>query len=102
MREMVLIYAGLLSQSKLNFQTMFLSRFFKLDEDDQVLDEVELYNNLNINRNLTESDIDSINLRSQLDQLIQNQEIKVSGWIFDKSNSMTMYIFWTYWNERNI
>ena len=51
---------------------MFSTRFDKQDEDDQVLDEIELYINLSINRNLTESDIDE---RSQLEQKIENQEI---------------------------
>ena len=51
---------------------MFSTRFDKQDEDDQVLDEIELYINLSINRNLRESDIDE---RSQLEQKIENQEI---------------------------
>ena len=42
---------------------------------------------------MTESDIDKINVRSQLEQQIQNQEMKESGWIFDKINSMKLSIY---------
>ena len=44
---------------------MFSARFYKLDEDDQVLDEIELYIILNIIRNLTEHVFDNVNIRSQ-------------------------------------
>ena len=43
---------------------------------------------MKINNNLTESDIDNIDVRSQLENQIQIQETKESGWIFDKINSM--------------
>ena len=43
--------------------------------------------NLNINHNLTESDINNIDVRSQLEHQIQVQETKESGWIFGKINS---------------
>ena len=41
---------------------------------------------MNINRNSTESDINNIDAKSELEH--QNQETKESGWIFDKINSM--------------
>ena len=44
--------------------------------------------NLNINHNITESDIDNIDVRSQLEHQKQVQETIESGWIFDKINSM--------------
>ena len=44
--------------------------------------------NLNINNNLTESDIDNVDVRYQLEHQIQVQETKKSGWIFDKIISM--------------
>ena len=47
---------------------MFSARFDERDDDDQVLDEVELYNKLNINKFLTQSDKDNIVVRSQLEQ----------------------------------
>ena len=43
---------------------------------------------MNININLTESDIDNIDIKSQLEHQIQIQETKDSGWIFDKIISM--------------
>ena len=57
--------------------------------------EIELYMNLNINHNLTESDIDNIDVRSQLEHQIQNQEMKESSWIFDKINSMEISFYKT-------
>ena len=61
---------------------VFLARFDKADADDQVLDETESYNNLNITRNSTDFDIDNIVVKSQLEQQIQCQETKNSGWRF--------------------
>ena len=57
-----------------------------------MLDEIELYRNLNNNQNLTESDTDKLNAIIQLEQQIQKQEMKGSGWRFDRTNS-TIYIF---------
>ena len=65
---------------------MFSTRFVEQDEDDQVLDEFEICINFFNNRSLTQSDIDDIDNRSQLEKLIQNQEIKDSGWRFDETN----------------
>ena len=50
---------------------------------------------MKINNNLTESDIDDIDVRSQLEQQIQVQETKESGWIFDKINSMKISFYKT-------
>ena len=70
---------------------MFSARFDKQDEEEQVLDEIDLYINLNINRNIGESGIDNIDLRSQLDEQIQNQETKDSKRRFAKFNSITLF-----------
>ena len=43
---------------------------------------------MNFNHNLTETDIDNIDVKSQLEIQIQIQETKDSGWIFDKITSM--------------
>ena len=53
-REMSIIYARLKNQNKFKYQTVFLARFHKIDEDDLVYDETELFINFNINSNLTE------------------------------------------------
>ena len=50
---------------------------------------------MNINHNLTESDIDNIDVRSQLEHQIQNQEMKDSGWMYDKINSMKITFYRT-------
>ena len=51
--------------------------------------------NLKVNHNSTESDIDNIDVRSQLEHQIQIQESKESGWIFDKINSMKISFYKT-------
>ena len=43
-----------------------------------------IYIDLNMNKDLTESGIDSIDVRSQLGRQIQKKELKGSGWSFDK------------------
>ena len=50
---------------------------------------------MKINNNLTESDIDNIDVRSQLEHQIQIRETKDSGWIFDKINSMKISFYKT-------
>ena len=99
MKELSIIYARLIYQYKFRYQTVFSARFDKQNEDNQVLDETELFINLNINHNLTQSDLDDINVVSSLENQIQIQEMKDSGWRFDKINSMTIYFYKT--NEMN-
>ena len=99
MKELAVIYARLINQYKFKYQTVFSARFDKQNEDNQVLDETELFINLNINHNLTQTDIDNINVVSSLEHQIQQQEVKDSGWRFDKINSMTIYFYKT--NEMN-
>ena len=87
-KELSVIYARLINQYKFKYHTLFSASFYKVNEEDQRDNEIELYINLKINHNLTESDIDNIDVRSQLEHQIQIQETKESGWIFDKINSM--------------
>ena len=70
---------------------VFLAKFDKQDEDNQVLFETELFNNLNINHNLTESDIGNTDIKSSLEHQIQNQKVKSSGRKFDEINLKTIY-----------
>ena len=95
MKELSIIYARLRNQYKFSYQTVFSARFDKQDEDGQVLDEIELFINLNINHNLTQSDLDKMDIVSPLDCQIQQQQMKDSGWRFDKINSMTVYFYKT-------
>ena len=94
-REMAIIYARLINQYIFKYQVVFLGRFNKQDEDNQLLDETELFINLNINQNLTQSDIDNINITFPLDFQIQQMQMKDSGWRFDKIWSMTIYFYKT-------
>ena len=87
-KEMATIYARLLNQYEFNCHILFSASFFKINEEDQRSDEIELFFNLNINHNLTDSDVKNIDVESQLEHQIQIQETKESECIFDKSNSM--------------
>ena len=95
MKKLSVIYARLLNQCKFKYQTVFSAKFDKQNEDNQVMDETELFNNLNINHNLTQTDIDKIDVKSPLEQQIQQQEMKDSGWRFDQINSMTVFFYKT-------
>ena len=50
---------------------------------------------MNNKNKLTESDIDNIDIKSQLEHQIQIQETKESGWIFDKIISMKIRFYKT-------
>ena len=65
------------------------------DEDNLVLDGIELFIVLESNKKITESDIGNIEINCPLETQIQKQEMKNSGWRFDKINSMTIYSFKT-------
>ena len=94
-KELSVIYARLINQYKIKYHTLFSLSFHKINEEDQRKNEIELYMNLNINHNLTESDIDNIDVRSQLEHQKQVQETKESGWIFDKNNSTKISFYKT-------
>ena len=94
-KELSFIYARLINQNIFKYHTLFSASFYKINEEDQRNNEIELYINLKINNNLTESDIDNIDIRSQLEHQIQVQETKNSGWIFDKINSMEISFYKT-------
>ena len=94
-KELSVIYARLINQYKFKYHTLFSASFYKINEEDQRYNEIELYINLKINRNLTESDIGNIDVKSQLEHQIQIQETEESGWIFDKINSMKILFYKT-------
>ena len=93
MKELSVIYARSINQYKPKYHILFSASFYEINEEDQRNKEIELYINLNISHNLTESDIDNIDVRSQLEHQIQNQEMKESGWIFDEINSMKITFY---------
>ena len=94
-KELPVIYARLINQYKFKYHTLFSASFYKINEEDQRYNEIELYMKLKINHNLTESDFDNIDVKSQLEHQIQIQETKESGWIFDKINSMKISFYKT-------
>ena len=77
-KKLSVVYARIINQNKFKNHTFFSASFYKIIEEDQRYNEIELYIILNINHNLTESDIDNIDVRSQLEHQIQNQEMKES------------------------
>ena len=95
MKKLSVIYARLINQYKFNYHTFFSASFYKINEEDQRYNEIELYINLNINDKLTESDIDNNDVISKLELRNQDQEMKESGWVFDKNNSMKISFYKT-------
>ena len=94
-KELSVNYARLINQYEFKYHTFFSASFYKINEEDQRYNEIELYILLNINHNSTESDIDNIDVTSQLDHQILVQEYRESGWIFDKIISMKISFFKT-------
>ena len=78
-KELSVIHARLINQCKFKYHTLFSASFYKINEEDERYNQIELYMNSKININLTESDIDNFDVRSQLDHQIQMQELKDSG-----------------------
>ena len=75
---MSIIYARLINQYKFKYQCVFLVILINKMKMNEILDETELFINLKINHNLTESDLKKINIRWDLERQIQNQEMKDS------------------------
>ena len=59
---MAINYARLINQNIFKYQTVFSARFDEQNEDNQLLNETELIIKLKLNHNLTESDIDKIDV----------------------------------------
>ena len=94
-KKMATVYARLINQYKFKYHILFSASFYKNIEEDQRSEETELFIKLNINHNLTKTDIKNIDVQSQLEHQVQIQEIKEAGWIFDKSNSMKIKFYKT-------
>ena len=85
LKKMATIYARLINQYKFKYHILFSATFYKINEEDQRSDEIEIFINLNLNNNLTENDIDKIDIKSHSEHQIQILT-KESGWIFDNIN----------------
>ena len=92
---MATIDARLVNEYKLKNHMFFSATYYKINEEDQWIDEIELFINLNINQNLTESDNKNIDVRSQLEHQIQIHETKECGLIFDKNKSIRIRFYKT-------
>ena len=92
---MATIYARLIDEYKFKCHTIFSASFYRIIEEDQRVNETELFSNLNVNHNLTESDIENIDVNSHIEHQIHIQETKESGWIFDKNISMKIRYYKT-------
>ena len=66
-KKISVIYARLINQYKFKYHTILSASFYKINKEDQRKNEIEVYVNLTINHNLTESDIDIIDVTSQLE-----------------------------------
>ena len=89
---MATIYARLITQFKFRYHRLFSASFYKINEEYQRSNEIEIFNNLNINHNLTQTDFNTIGFKSQLENQIQ--ETKESGWTFE-INSMKISFYKT-------
>ena len=87
--------ARLMNQCKFKYHILFSARFYKNKEEYQKSDEIERFNNSNINQRLTENDVNDIDVKSQLEHQIQIQETKESAWTFDKKKSMKLGLYKT-------
>ena len=81
-------YARLINQCKFKYYIIFSASFYKIIEEDQRSEEIDVCINWNVNNNLTESDFDNIDNKSQLEHQIQIEETEESGWLFDVINAM--------------
>ena len=93
LRDMAMIYAKWINLYKFKNLLSFSASFHKINEEDERSVEIELFINLNIIQNLSETDIDNIDNKSQLDCQIQIQETKESGWFSDKISSMKIRFY---------
>ena len=82
-----------MNQYKFKYQTVFSAIIDKQNDNNQVVDEAVIFINLNFNHNLTQTDIDNIDVKYPLEYQIQLQEMKESAWRFDKINSMIVYFY---------
>ena len=60
LKEMTTIYARLLNQYNFKYHILFSASSYKINEENQRSDEIEMFIKLNINNNLTETDIKDI------------------------------------------
>ena len=92
-KEMAHIYAKFINQYKFKYQLSFMLLFYKYEEDDDIRKEAEMTVTLNMINNLTQSEIDNVDVQWDLEARKQNLEMRESGWNFQRVNSMTISFY---------
>ena len=92
-KEMAHIYSQFVKQYKLKYQLSFMLLFYKFEEDGDIRKEAEMAVTLNMTNNLTQSEIDNVDIQWDLVARKQNLEMRESGWNFQRVNSMTISFY---------
>ena len=92
-KEMSHIYAKFINQYKFKYQISFMLLLYKFEEDGDIRKEVEMTINLNMTNNLTQSEIDNVDIQWDLESRKQNIEMQESGWVFQRVISMTISFY---------
>ena len=89
-KEMSHIYAKFIKQYEFKYQLSSMLLFYKFEEDGEIIREAETSINWSMITNLTQSEIDNVNIQWDLEARKQNLEMRESGWIFQRVTSMTI------------
>ena len=92
-KEMAHIYAKYINQYKFKNQLYFMLLFYKFEEDGDIRTEAEMTITLNMTNNLTQSEINNVNIQWDVEARKQNLEMRESGWVFQRVNSMTISFY---------
>ena len=92
-KELSHIYAKFINQYKFKYQLSIMLLFYKFEEDGDIKKEAEMPINLIMTNNLTQSEIDNVNIQWDLETRKQNLEMRESGWVFQRVNSMTISFY---------
>ena len=92
-KEMAHIYSQFINQYKFKYQLSFMLLFYKFEEDGDIRREAEMTVTLNMTNNLTQSEIDNVDIQWDLEARKQNLEMRESGWNFQRVNSMTISFY---------
>ena len=92
-KEMAHIYAKYINQYKFKYQLSFMLLFYKFEEDGDIRTEAEMTITLNMTNNLTQSEINNVNIQWDVEARKQNLEMRESGWVFQRVNSMTISFY---------
>ena len=85
---MVNLCSKLISQIEIRYQLTFLVPFNNYGEDNETITEIELPITLSIIHNLTQSELDDIEVQWILENGIKSVKLQESGWYFQRINTM--------------